>query len=131
MKVVLDTNVYISSLLFKGKAREAYDVCIENAEVFISDFIIEELTEKLHSKFSIPQTTIKSITVSILSVVDTAKISTSLPDVCRDPDDNYILQLCESVLADFLITGDKDLLDLGKYKSTQIVNPSDFIKSLM
>ena len=128
MRVVIDTNVYISSLLFKGKAREVYDACIANTEVFISDFIIVELSDKLHAKFSVSLKTVRDIIKSILSVVEKTTITSTLPNVCRDKDDNHILQLCETVSADFLITGDKDLLVLVNYKSTQILSPADFLK---
>lgn len=128
MKVVIDTNVYISSLLFKGKAREAYDLIIANADLYISDFIVSELSDKLHSKFSVPSKTVREIITSILSVADNVTATTPLPKICRDADDNYILQLCEIIVADFLITGDKDLLILKRYKSTQIISPADFIK---
>jgi putative PIN family toxin of toxin-antitoxin system len=128
VRIVVDTNVYISSLLFKGKAREAYDICIASSDVFISDFIIAELSGKLHTKFAIPVSTVKEIIASILSVIEKVKVTSPLPTVCRDSDDNNILQLCESVAADFLITGDKDLLYLVEFKSTKIVNPADFMK---
>jgi len=131
LKVVIDTNVYISSLLFKGKAREVYDICISNTDVFISGFIVAELSYKLSNKFSIPSKAVKEIIKSILSVVEVAEINTKLPNVCRDIDDNEILQLCESISADFLVTGDKDLLILKKYKSTRIVDPSQFINSVV
>lgn len=128
MRVVVDTNVYISSLLFKGKAREAYDLVIANAELYISDFISSELSDKLHSKFSISSKTVREIITSVLSVADNVPATTPLSKICRDADDNYILQLCDTIAADFLITGDKDLLILESYKSTQIISPNDFMK---
>ena len=128
MRVVIDTNVYISSLLFKGKAREVYDTCITNTDVFISDFIIAELSDKLYSKFSLSTKTIKDIITSILAVADKAVLVSPLPTICRDKDDNHILQLCESVSAEYLITGDKDLLIIVNYKSTRILSPSDFLR---
>jgi len=128
LKVVIDTNVYLSSLLFKGKAREAYDLCIESSDVFISDFIIDEVSDKLQYKFSLSSKAVKDILNSISAVVENIKPTTPLPNVCRDKDDNHILQLCETVSADFLITGDKDLLVLENYKSTSIISPAEFMK---
>ncbi len=49
-----------------------------------------------------------------------------LPDVCRDKDDNHVLQLAGFMKADFIITGDKDLLVLNRYQSTSIVTPRAF-----
>jgi len=49
-----------------------------------------------------------------------------LPDICRDPDDNHILQLAQYIEADYIITGDKDLLILEQFEGTLIISPSDF-----
>ena len=127
MKIVIDTNVFISSIVFKGKARETYDFCIENTSVYISDFIIQELSNKLHTKFNLPKSQVKSIIKSMLNIIEKAEPTTVFPTICRDLDDNNILQLCETVEADFLITGDKDLLVLKKYLTTKILNPTDFL----
>ncbi|MFN8282594.1 MAG: putative toxin-antitoxin system toxin component, PIN family [Chitinophagales bacterium] len=127
MKVVIDTNVFISSIVFKGKARQVYDFCIENTDIFISDFIIVELSNTLHIKFNLPKSQVKLIIKSMLNIIENIKPTTVLPTVCRDLDDNNILQLCETIEADFLITGDNDLLVLKKYLSTKILNPTDFL----
>jgi putative PIN family toxin of toxin-antitoxin system len=55
------------------------------------------------------------------------KPHTNLPINCRDKDDNNILQLAESVFADYIITGDKDLLILKHFKKTRILLPSEFL----
>jgi len=131
MRVVLDTNVYISSLVFKGKAREVYDYCIETSDVFTSDFIMGELSEKLYLKFDYPKVSTRNLIKSILSVVEKRNPHTKRPNICRDMDDNYILQLCESVSANYLITGDKDLLILKNFKQTEIISPVAFIANLV
>jgi putative PIN family toxin of toxin-antitoxin system len=103
-------------------------IFVESSDVFISDFIIDEVSDKLQHKFSLSAKAVKDILNSISAVVENIKPTTSLPNVCRDKDDNHILQLCETVSADFLITGDKDLLVLENYKSTSIISPAEFMK---
>lgn len=49
-----------------------------------------------------------------------------MPTICRDANDNAILQLCEYVNADYLLTGDKDLLVLNNFGNTKILKPSAF-----
>jgi predicted nucleic acid-binding protein len=49
---------------------------------------------------------------------------------CRDPDDNYLLALCEAGAADFLVTRDEDLLVIGRWKDTEIVAPRAFLARL-
>jgi len=56
--------------------------------------------------------------------------ATKLPKVCRDADDNNILQLAESIKTNYIITGDTDLLTLKKFRSSQIVSPAKFLEEL-
>ena len=49
---------------------------------------------------------------------------------CRDPDDNYLLALAETSAADYLVTRDKDLLVLGKWKNTIITYPAQFLATV-
>lgn len=51
-----------------------------------------------------------------------------IPDNCRDSKDNFLLGLCSVGSADFLVTGDNDLLELMEYQGTRIINPSEFEK---
>lgn len=126
MKIVLDTNVLISAFVFKGRAATVYQFCATNESIFISDWIMGELTRTLRNKFNTHELDIEDF-VALLSAKCSLAIPTSpLPDICRDPDDNNILQLAEHVAVDYLITGDKDLLALGQIASTRIVSPSEF-----
>lgn len=50
-------------------------------------------------------------------------------DICRDPDDNHLLALCKDGKADLLITGDKDLLVLKKFRKTRVLAPAEFLRS--
>ena len=53
-----------------------------------------------------------------------------IPIICRDVKDNAILQLCEYIEADYLLTGDKDLLTLNNFNKTSILKPSAFVEVL-
>ncbi len=127
-KVVFDTNVLISAFVFEGQSAKSVEYCIEHTEVYISVWIINELKEKLFEKFRLSNKEVKTIESLILSEFHLHQPVTSLPAVCRDADDNHVLQLAESSMADYIITGDKDLLVLKKYKSTAIVSPSIFVE---
>lgn len=130
MKIILDTNIYISSLLFGGNSKKVFDICFLQHEVIISAFILEEIRRVLVSKFS------ESITETI-QLSDLLKNQAILieplglkPALCRDPDDDHILWLAKSAKADMIITGDKDLLVLKKYEQTSIIHPKDYLSSL-
>lgn len=55
---------------------------------------------------------------------------TSVVEICRDPNDDFLLALCKDGQAEFLLTGDKDLLSLQSFEATRIVNLSDFEEML-
>jgi uncharacterized protein len=129
MKVVFDTNVYISAFVFKGVPFEAYELCIQQHEVYISAFIQTEVLEKFSTKFKLPEPALnlyKEILASLIIETPT----NPLPIICRDPDDNHILQLAEFVKAHYLITGDKDLLILEQFGPTKIITPAQFMQAI-
>ncbi len=130
MKIVLDTNVYLSNFIFGGLTAQVCTFCFEKCAVFISPFIKDEITEKLAGKFQYPAEKIQFVLQTLALVTRETTPSNSLPDVCRDPDDNAILQLCQFVEADFLITGDKDLLVLENFGKTKILNPRAFFEAV-
>lgn len=49
-------------------------------------------------------------------------------DICRDPNDNFLLELAEDGNADYLLTGDQDLLSIRKYGNTEIIKISEFFE---
>lgn len=131
MKIVFDTNVLLSAFVFKGVAGKVYDFCVLHAQLFTSHFILQEVEEKLQGKLKVPHELVEE-TLALLNEKNQIIIPhTPKPSICRDLDDNEILQLAESVKADYLITGDKDLLVLEKYLETLIVNPKQFSEKYM
>lgn len=131
MKIVFDTNVIISSFLFPGFSTKVYNFCIKNYTVITSDWLIEELEEKLIDKFKIQEETIEEIISLLKHKISCIRPLNSLPNICRDEDDNHVLQISEYILADFIITGDKDLLILEQFNQTKIVSPRDFYNTFI
>lgn len=130
MKIVLDTNIFISAFVFRGKAAAVFDHCALREELLVSQWILDELAQKLRSKFNIKEGDVLEMLSLITEKSSLVQPHTPLPSACRDVDDNNILQLAESVQADFLITGDKDLLVLGTFSGTRIVTPAQFLDTL-
>lgn len=52
------------------------------------------------------------------------------PNICRDPKDNFLLGLIRVSQADFLITGDQDLLELNPFEGTEIVEPNQLLEKI-
>lgn len=128
MKIVIDNNVYLSAFLTHGLSSRILDICIDRHEIYISQWIITEIKDKLITKFKIKQQDIIRIINFINSITIKTKPSGNLPDISRDKDDNNILQLAEHINAEIIITGDKDLLSLKKYKNTIIINPRNYME---
>lgn len=123
MTVVLDTNVFISALIHSGSARFLiYRLVETNIDIAISDYIIKEADSVLkRSKFRRRQifTQIWKELKPILVVVSSK--NGKLSKLLRDPKDHPILITAQNAKADYLITGDDDLLTLKKWRDTKII----------
>lgn len=129
MKVVVDTNVLISAFVFGGNAERALEKVIALGELICSDFILTELTRVLTAKFEVPADKVSRILDTLSQTAIIIEPNSPLPNICRDPDDNNILQLAESANVDFIVTGDKDLLILGSFGNIQIISPTTFLQT--
>lgn len=125
--IVFDTNVFISTFVFPGFSAKVHDFCAVNFKLFTSEWILDELTTKLElPKFRCPAERRSAVIHTIRMRHKVVLATNELPVACRDADDNHILQLAEFVRADFIITGDADLLDMLKFGETEIVSPRVF-----
>lgn len=130
VKVVLDTNILISAIGFGGKPREILLLVIEKKiRVVTSAILLAELIEVISKKFSELEPKLFAIEKKIKKsfIMVQPKIALS---ISRDEDDNRILEAAVEGNCDFIVTGDKDLLDLGKCKHTKIVTAEEFLKLL-
>jgi len=135
-KVVIDANVIISAA-FGGKPLEAVGRALKEHDVFISESILEELEgvlKRLSKKLSPEQIHYLQERVrQLLKVAHRIPVSTKL-SLSRDAKDDHYLSLCKEAQADFLITGDKDLINLDPEVlkkngiSCLIINPASFLE---
>jgi putative PIN family toxin of toxin-antitoxin system len=131
IRVVLDTNVLISALLFKGELTKIVGLWQEGKIVpIISKETFDELRAVLeYPKFSLTPAEIKSlIEHEILPFFEVVNVSEHVRGVCRDPGDDKFISCAISANAEFIVTGDKDLSDLKKYQLVRIIQASNFIK---
>lgn len=113
--------------MFGGKPADAMSlVLLEEAEGIISEDIINEIVGVLYKKFSLPQKKLDQVEESLRQ-----DFSYVLPvqrlTISRDPDDNKVLEAAIEGRCDYIVTGDKDLLVLKKYKNIRIVTSKEFI----
>ena len=131
MKVVFDTNIYISAFVIPGgNAEKAYIHAIDgDFELCASVAILTELAWKLDEKFGWKKQKIAQLITSISNLATVFKITPWLQVVSDDPD-NRILECALKAAADFVVTGDKHLLKLISYKHLGIIRLSTFITML-
>jgi putative PIN family toxin of toxin-antitoxin system len=126
MKIVFDTNVLISTFVFKGFSKEVFEYCFSYHQLYTSPWILNEFQEKMREKLKVPEDKISVVIELIKEGFKIINPTGAPPRICRDEDDNNILLLAKFIKAEYIVTGDKDLLSLIEYEGTQIESPRGF-----
>jgi putative PIN family toxin of toxin-antitoxin system len=129
MKVVLDSNIFVSSFFWRGNPRKVFDRVINGQdELFITEEILEEIMTVLsRKKFDLSKKEIADYVNIIESFAIKIICNEKAEDVSRDKNDNKILQCGQTGNVDYIITGDDDLLVLKKYRNIKIINPKEYL----
>jgi len=131
MKIVLDSNIFVSSFYWAGNPRKVFDRVTNGLdELHITDEILKEIISVMSEKRF--DTSIDEIReyVKIIESYSIKLPSKDIPEkISRDVDDNKILQCGFDGNVDFIITGDNDLLILKEYKRIKIVKPKEYLES--
>jgi len=127
-KVVLDTNVFISALTHAGIARNfVYQLILKNTKIVTSEYILSEVKEVLQRHKFKNQQILETLWQLINQTVTIVKITAKTDQVSlRDPKDHPILQTARKAKAQFIITGDKDLLVLKSWRNITILTMTQF-----
>jgi uncharacterized protein len=128
VRAVFDTNVLIaafitegvcSTLLVRARRREC--------ELIVSTDIIHEFERILRKKFSLSQSELSGVRKILAEATKEVFLKVNpIAPVCRDPDDDKILACARDAHADYIVTGDVDLLVLRRYDAIPILAPRDF-----
>jgi len=128
MKVVIDTNIWVSYLLGGLLRRIDEKILSKELKALVSDEMLKELSEVLNRPRFRKIFTTERIK-ELFSLLDSYAIVVSPSQkvsICRDEKDNFLLEVALEGQADYLITGDEDLLSLNSFHKTKIVRPKDF-----
>jgi len=136
-KIVLDTNVWVSALIWGGKPAKIIKAAEQGTvNIFITEAVIEEICRVLKypkiEKIYHPQTTQQQLMEQILrntQFVETTMIK--LEVVKEHPADDKIIECAIAAKANYIVSGDKHLLNLIAYKKTQILTINEFIKKIL
>ena len=130
VKVIFDTNVWISFLIGKRLSFIRNQITNGDLKIIVTPQLLKEIKlvttrEKLKKYF--PKNSVKEL-IDLLEIIALNIDIKPKHNICRDPKDNFLLDLIDCSKADFLVTGDSDLLAHNPFKSAQILTPNEFQK---
>ncbi|MBM4387283.1 MAG: putative toxin-antitoxin system toxin component, PIN family [Deltaproteobacteria bacterium] len=131
VKIVLDTNILLSALLFKGELPKIVDLWKSGKIVpVISKETFEEFRVALeYPKFSLTKEEVKAIIHDdVLPYFEVIEASDIVKGACKGPDDDKFLSCALSTSVGIIVSGDKQFRALKKYGTVRIVAPSEFLK---
>lgn len=130
LKVVLDTNILVSAWLWEGNESKIVEL-IENGLVigYTSPLLIREFEKVMnYPKFRLSEEEIASATGYYQIILRTIEPKTMVNIIRDDPEDNRVLDCALSAKANAIITGDKHLLALGRFKNIKILTSTEFLR---
>ena len=132
LRVVLDSNVLISAIVFGGKPREILERVLRGElTLIVSPAILDEVEAVLGGeKFRFSRDAARVVVQEIESLAEVVDPATAVSVVPDDPDDNRVIACALDGRADCLISGDQHLLKIDGYSSLPIMNPADFLATL-
>jgi len=128
MTAVFDTNVFIAAIITEGIcSRILHRARAREFSLVSCPFIMAEIRRVLSKKFHLSHhetaSAIEPISEAIHHIVEH---NLKIANICRDADDDNIIACAVAAKADYLVTGDDDLLEIKSYKDIKILNPRDF-----
>ena len=129
-RVVFDTNVLVSATLNKGKPYRVLELAeCEEVTSIMSQDIVNELDDVLgRERLPFEREQIDEFVGKVLSTSEMVTPETNLEVIEDDPDDDKILECAVAGNADYIISGDSHLLDIGEYRDIRVLNPDQFLE---
>jgi uncharacterized protein len=132
MRVVLDTNVILSGILFGGKPRQILEAAVAGTlKMFISEAIVSELKGVLQRpKFGLTSQIVEAIVAELSSVAEWVVPQSHVEIIKDDITDNSVLDCALEANADYIVSGDEHLLKVERCGKIAIVTPDTFLRLL-
>ena len=135
MKLVLDTNVWLSGIFWEGEASKIIEKTEKkNIQILISENILSEIVNVLNKESKFQKyilnlkLNIEEILRTILSISDLIETKTKLDLIKADPKDNIILEVALDGKAEYIISYDNHLLNMIEFRGIKIISPGEFLK---
>lgn len=127
-RVVFDTNIWISGLLWRGKPYQC--LLLVRSQVvqhMHCSEMIAELSRKLRETFGFSENHIRAVLYNLRHVSENVEITGDLHVVSDDPDDDKFIECALVAGAGVIVSGDHHLLDLGEYEGISILSAAEFL----
>ena len=135
MKLVLDTNVWLSGIFWEGEASKIIEKTEKkNIQILISEDILSEIVNVLNKESKFQKyilnlkLSVEEILRTILSISDLIETKTKLDLIKADPKDNIILEVALDGKAEYIISYDNHLLNMIEFRGIKIISPGEFLK---
>ena len=130
MNVVFDTNVLISSTLWDKSVSQKllFKLIDSDIKIYTSKEIIQEYSKVINRDFYYSQEEISRVTSTLLPLLTNISPIEKLNVIKEDPDDNKIIECAIASKSDYIITYDKHLLKLQKFRDIIIIKPEEALK---
>lgn len=132
VRIVLDTNVVLSALLWRGTPYRLLEATRQqdHAELFTSTTLLEELAEVLlrpvpAKRLAIIGRTARQVLADYLEAADLVTPLAASPVIAADPDDDHVIAAAVTAQAELIISGDRHLLTLGTHRDIRIITPAE------
>ena len=129
VRLIIDTNIWISFLISDKYQKLDKVLSHPKTTILFSIELLDEINRvatfpKLKKYFSL--NAVEEMLLSLEDYVELVKVKSKV-EICRDPADNFLLALSKDGEANFLITGDQDLLDLEVFGITKVISLTNFL----
>lgn len=133
MRIVLDTKVLVSALLFGGLPEEVFHGCVRGEpRLLTSEVLLTELGSVLgRSRFGLPGEVVRAMVAEVTSVADRVETTTEVSAIPEDPTDNAVLACAVDGKADHIVSGDRHLLDLGVHRGIPILTARQYLEAVL
>jgi len=130
-RVVADTNIYLSALMFGGLPGMLLDLGLMHAITLVmSPPLLDELQDKLRVKFGVLAQDAAAIRAKLETIGDLIDPAMVLDVVTDDPDDNRVLECAVAGRADYIVSGDRHLLNLKQHAGIAILTAREYLNRL-
>ncbi len=135
VRAVLDTNVLVSGLLAKqGPPRQVFDAWLEGRFTLVTSlYLVEELAHvlsypRIARRLRMRDEEVEALLAALLSQTVVVPGELRLPGTTRDSKDDAVVACAKEGEANYLISGDQDLLTLGEYEGIQVLTPRQYVQ---